>query len=119
MKKETLDNIFVYGTLQHGQSRNYVLRGLNYEKATLCNYRKIEPENLDFPFILKDEGSEVKGEIYSGVSKELLESLDRIEGEGFLYHRILIEVETVQGKKVQAFTYYPDKKLIKNYQKSL
>ena len=46
-KKEKLSNLFVYGTLQAGQSRNYILKGLKYKKATLFNYRKVQPPSLD------------------------------------------------------------------------
>jgi gamma-glutamylcyclotransferase (GGCT)/AIG2-like uncharacterized protein YtfP len=115
MKQESINNVFVYGTLQQGGSRNYILEGLKFEKAKLLNYSKIEPENLGFPFIIRKEDSEVNGEVYFDVNKDLLELLDRIEGEGSLYHRIVVKVKTAQGKEVPAFTYYPDKNLIHNY----
>jgi gamma-glutamylcyclotransferase (GGCT)/AIG2-like uncharacterized protein YtfP len=109
------DRIFVYGTLQHGQSRNYILRGLKYEKAILYNYKKVEPPSLGFPFIISDDGSKVKGEIYYNISKELIEQLDMIEGEGKLYHRILVKVKLEDGSEKEAYTYYPSEILIKNY----
>lgn len=109
------DNLFVYGTLQHGQSRNYVLKGLLYKKATLNNYKKVIPPNLGFPFIIRDELSNVEGEIYFKVDDSLLNQLDLIEGEGHLYHRIIVKVRLDNGKILHAFTYYPSKILIKNY----
>ncbi|MFX1388836.1 MAG: gamma-glutamylcyclotransferase family protein [Promethearchaeota archaeon] len=109
------DKIFVYGTLQHGQSRNYILRGLKYENAILFNYKKVEPPSLGFPFIISKNNSKVKGEIYYSVGKDLIDQLDMIEGEGKLYHRILVKVKLEDGSEKEACTYYPSKVLINNY----
>jgi gamma-glutamylcyclotransferase (GGCT)/AIG2-like uncharacterized protein YtfP len=113
--KDHCDKLFVYGTLQHGQSRNYVLRGLKYKKAFLRNHRKVTPPSLGFPFIIRDESSIVKGEVYYGLDLALIKHLDLIEGEGELYHRILIIAELENSEQVKAFTYYPSESLIKNY----
>lgn len=109
------DKLFVYGTLQHGQSRNYVLGDLMFEKATLINFRKIEPPSLGFPFIIRENNSKVRGEVYFNVSRHLFNHLDMIEGEGRLYHRIIVEVQLDSGKEVKAYTYYPSEILIRNY----
>jgi len=114
-KNHKCKNLFVYGTLQHAQSRNYILRGLKYEKATLLNYKKLEPSSLGFPFIIQDDNSSVKGEIYYGVGQSLINQVDIIEGEGKLYDRILVTVKLDNGKELEAFTYYPSETLIKNY----
>lgn len=112
---EKCDKLFVYGTLQHGQSRNYILRGLKFEKAALLNYKKLEPPSLGFPFIIKAENSNVKGEVYYGVRQFLINQIDMIEGEGNLYHRIIIKIYLEDGREIEAYTYYPSKMLIKNY----
>jgi len=118
-KNNNLNNkynkLFVYGTLQHGQSRNYILSGLKYEKAILLNYRKLEPPSLGFPFIIKDVNSIVNGEIYYGIGEYLLKQIDMIEGEGQLYHRILVKVNLEDERETEAYTYYPSEILIKNY----
>ncbi|MFW9820295.1 MAG: gamma-glutamylcyclotransferase family protein [Candidatus Thorarchaeota archaeon] len=114
-KENLLDRIFVYGTLQHGQSRNYILKGLKYEKAILFSYKKIEPRALGFPFIIKDSKSSVRGEVYYNVSKSLINHLDMIEGEGRLYHRIIVRLNLENGNEIDAYTYYPSEILIKNY----
>jgi gamma-glutamylcyclotransferase (GGCT)/AIG2-like uncharacterized protein YtfP len=114
-QNETCDRLFVYGTLQHGQSRNYILNGLKFEDAILVNHRKVVPPSLGFPFIINDKGSMVSGEIYYGTSPSLLSRIDKIEGEGELYHRILVKVKLSSGKYIEAFTYYPSEILIKNY----
>ena len=109
------DSLFVYGTLQHGQSRNYILAGLKFEKATLLNYRKVEPPSLGFPFIINEDKNRVDGEVYYGVGQSLMNQIDMIEGEGKLYHRILVKVELKNGSRIYAYTYYPSEILIRNY----
>ncbi len=109
------DKLFVYGTLQRGQDRNYVLKGLKYEKATLLNYRKLKPHSLGFPFIIKDNNSIVKGEVYYGVGQSLINQIDMIEEEGKLYNRILVKVNLEDGRETEAYTYYPSEILVKNY----
>ena len=109
------DKLFVYGKLQHGQSRNYILRELKYEKATLLDYKKLEPLSLGFPFIIKDNKSSVEGEVYYGVGQSLINQIDMIEGEGNLYHRIIVNVNLEDGREEEAYTYYPSEILIKNY----
>ena len=88
-------NLFVYGTLQYGESRNYLLKGLSFEKAIIIGYCKIFLQELGFPIILEDEKSYVNGEVYFGVSESLLNMLDVVEGEGSLYHRIVANVKTI------------------------
>jgi len=114
-KKLKCDNLFVYGTLQYGQSRHYILKHLKFEKVVLPKHRKVSPPSLGFPFIIRDENSEVNGEIYYSVDDELFQSLDLIEGEGSLYHRILVKVKSQNGQEIESFVYYPDKKLINSY----
>ncbi|MFW9998703.1 MAG: gamma-glutamylcyclotransferase family protein [Candidatus Hodarchaeota archaeon] len=109
------DKLFVYGTLQHGQSRNYILGGLKFKKAILLNYRKVEPPSLGFPFIVNEVNSNVEGEVYYGVGQSLINQIDMIEGEGKLYHRILVKVQLQDGSETDAYTYYPSEILIKNY----
>jgi gamma-glutamylcyclotransferase (GGCT)/AIG2-like uncharacterized protein YtfP len=108
-------NLFVYGTLQHGQSRHHVRENLKYDNATLPNHKKISPSSLGFPFIVFDEAYKVEGEIYYDIDEELIKTLDLIEGEGSLYHRIIVEVFTEDGSKVQAYTYYPSDILINKF----
>jgi gamma-glutamylcyclotransferase (GGCT)/AIG2-like uncharacterized protein YtfP len=107
--------LFVYGTLQSGQSRHHLLANLRYEKATLRGYRKLQPPELGFPFIVEDPEASVLGEIYYEVTPDQWEELDRVEGEGSLYHRILVEVET-GNKKLTAYVYSPDSILVNRYE---
>ena len=113
--KKKLNRLFVYGTLQYGQSRNYILKGLMFKKATLFNYRKVIPPSLGFPFIVRDNSSSVKGEVYYDLDQFLIQHIDMIEGEGELYHRIQVKVVLADGKETDAFTYYPSKILINKF----
>ncbi|MFX1277531.1 MAG: gamma-glutamylcyclotransferase family protein [Promethearchaeota archaeon] len=110
-----MNNLFVYGTLQHGQSRNHILKGLAFEIATLKDHEKLEPPSLGFPFIIHKEGASVEGEVYFNVPNSLLEQIDIIEAEGELYHRIIIKVLTSKREELEAFVYYPSKKLLDSF----
>lgn len=114
-KYQEIDKLFVYGTLQHGLSRNDILKGLQYKKAILSNHRKVSPPSLGFPFIIRDESSKVRGEVYFGVKHSIIEEIDKIEREGFLYNRIFVKVKINDGKELEAYTYYPSDYLIQNY----
>ncbi len=113
---EEIDRLFVYGTLQSGQSRNYILRGLSFEKALLSEHRKEVPPELGFPFIVQDKRSHVEGEVYFGLKQSHWSQIDLIEGEGSLYHRILVEVELIRkGRNLIVYTYYPSENLVESY----
>ncbi len=114
-KSEKTNNMFVYGTLRHDQSRGHVLQGLQYKEANLLNHKKISPPTLGFPFIIENDSSEVKGEVYFDVDRDLIKQIDMIEGEGSLYHRIIVEIRTENGERVKAYTYYPSERLIRSY----
>jgi len=107
----TINNLFVYGTLMQGQSRNYVLKGLTFETAILKGYEKQEPTSLGFPLIIRKEDSIVEGEIYFNIPDSLLKKIDIIEGEGDLYHRIIVKVVNVKGEHIESFVYYPSNTL--------
>jgi gamma-glutamylcyclotransferase (GGCT)/AIG2-like uncharacterized protein YtfP len=117
---QSLRNLFVYGTLQHGQSRNHLLQGLDCRKAILHGYLRMNPPQLGYPFIVKvnQHNAMVKGEIYFGLSQNHWKEIDIVEGEGELYHRIIVEVESFErnnSRKIPAFTYYPDEVLISRF----
>lgn len=110
------DRLFTYGTLQSGYSRNYLLNGLEFKKAILPRYRKVAPPELGFPFIIQDKESNVTGEIYFQLTQSHWTQIDLVEGEGSLYHRILVEVKTIsEGISYTSSTYYPSKGLIEQY----
>lgn len=104
--------LFVYGTLQHDQSRGSILKNLHFKRAILPKFRKIVPAQLGYPIILKDKDSLVEGEVYFGLDQSLFEKLDIIEDEGNLYHRTLVNIKTQEVDELLSFVYYPSETLI-------
>jgi len=117
-------NLFTYGTflsafwdftnsehpfLMLPGSRHYVLEEHHFMRAKLDRFVRIWPPGLSFPFIIPQESAKVIGEIYFDLPKSKFIELDRIEGEGYLYHRENVCVELLdvpfKGLKVDAVTY--------------
>ncbi|MFX0050396.1 MAG: gamma-glutamylcyclotransferase family protein, partial [Candidatus Hermodarchaeota archaeon] len=74
--------------------------------------------SLGFPFIIQDETSEVTGELYFGLKQHHWTTLDKIEGEGSLYHRILVEVVLISNKEHHmSYVYFPSRVILENYAK--
>lgn len=115
MSKEKSHNLFVYGTLRQGESRNYILGDLPFDIALLLDHKKVSPPELGFPLIIKQQDSKVEGEVYYGLDEELIRKIDVMEGEGSLYHRIMVKVKTADGEMVDAYTYYPSDDLISSH----
>ena len=105
--------LFVYGTLMSKHGRNHMLRGLNNSHAVLRGYKRVWPAREPFPIIVRDLKTEVSGEVYWPVSHTLWQALDRVEGEGHLYHRIIVDV-SVPGEPnpKKACMYFPSTQLI-------
>lgn len=95
--------IFVYGTLLKGQS--------NYERylAPLEPVMRgtIEGFNMfdlgAFPAVIYGDDI-VKGEIYK-VSWNMLDRIDRLEGEGVLYKKEKVKVKSYEYDEVEAYVY--------------
>jgi hypothetical protein len=95
---------------------------LKYRKVVIKGYLKISPPQLGFPFIVKvkNANAKVEGELYFDLSQTHSEKIDIVEGEGNLYHRIVVEVETIEEGDNQffsGFTYYPADYLISQFYK--
>ncbi|MFX1511774.1 MAG: gamma-glutamylcyclotransferase family protein [Promethearchaeota archaeon] len=94
-----MNNLFVYGTLMQGHSRNSVINRFEWSPAVLYGYKRHLPERLGYPFIVPHKESKVEGEVYFSVDEETLEIVDKIEGEGELYHRIKVTVHLLESKE--------------------
>lgn len=104
----TNDNhlIFVYGTLKRGIHNHSLLADSIYhgEGQTVEKFRMLLPS---FPVILPDEnGYPVKGELYQ-VDDEVLHRLDRLEGEGYVYHRKPVTIQ-LSNSEIAAEIYIGD-----------
>ncbi|MHA1641272.1 MAG: gamma-glutamylcyclotransferase family protein [Promethearchaeota archaeon] len=110
--------LFVYGTLRHGQSRHYILENYSFKLAILKGYTKIDLENLGFPIIIQKPSAEVEGELYFNLDEDIFKYLDQIEAVGHLYDRILVKVQAMDGNEYLANVYYPTKSFLKSIIKS-
>lgn len=98
--------IFVYGTLKKGFGNHHFLANsiCHGECRTTEKFKMLLPA---FPVIMLDaHGYSVAGELYE-VNAGTLERLDRLEGEGHMYHRRLITV-LIHGVALAAEGYIGD-----------
>ena len=94
-------NVFVYGTLRHGQG-NWA-RALK-DKAKLIGFANTPGDIYHlggFPGVIlpttddRAAGNMVYGEVYE-VDDSTLKALDRLESEGSMYHRRTIQVSCIK-----------------------
>ena len=57
-----------------------------------------------YPGVVEEEGSFVRGEVYE-VSGKTMRSLDRLEGNGYMYLREMFPVRLGDGSSVEAWVY--------------
>lgn len=91
---------FVYGTLKAGRGNNRILGDSTLlGKSLTCNYYTLL--NLGCPGAIIDaNGKQILGEVYEVTSKEVVQSLDRLENNGNFYTRVLRPVELVESDEV-------------------
>ena len=100
----TPDLVFVYGTLKRGERNHYFLATAEYlgPAFTEPHFRMIDcgpyPAMLDHvqTSSLGAEPLPISGEIYR-IDSTTLAELDRLEDEGRLYRRAVIEVLSIDG----------------------
>lgn len=82
--------VMVYGTLRKGYPlHHYMKLAVPKGKVWLKDYAMI---NLGaFPAIFKEPKCMVYGEVYE-IDERILETLDSVESEGYLYHRELVNL---------------------------
>lgn len=113
--------VFVYGTLKKGFHNHRCLEGAAFDKDAVLKQPFRMFDTGGFPVILpateNAPGYFPTGEIYvlpDGVKGEvILHRLDRLESEGYMYHRK--EVETMDGDTVSV--YIGDEKVFDRYAK--
>lgn len=96
MDTDKIRNVFVYGTLKRNESRANILKdnGAFWSCNTVVHGYMLHKGA--FPaLILEEKGVKVQGEIWGGVTPELLAGLDQIEGVPNHYHRL--PIETING----------------------
>lgn len=102
-KQNQAPMVFVYGTLLKGQCNygSYLAPLDPVDEGVVNGYKMVDVGS--FPGIVAGDGK-VKGEIYQ-VSCGQLADIDSLEGEGSLYIRKYVNVETKQHGVMQAYVY--------------
>jgi gamma-glutamylcyclotransferase (GGCT)/AIG2-like uncharacterized protein YtfP len=99
-------HLFVYGTLQRGQTAHALLAGQEFvrEACTLPLYRLYDRGR--HPCLVEDRelGEAVQGEIWR-IDADLLATLDDYEEAGDLFERREIQIADFDGAPVQAYFY--------------
>ena len=131
--KNPIINLFAYGTfmsryydmgnpnnpeLRIPGERNHILRNHLFIRARLDDYARIWPPNAKYPFTFKQLGHHIIGEAYLDFSEKELKEIDLIEGEGYLYKRIKVVVQSLDDRypgKIEAYTYIATDELKSRY----
>ena len=104
-----MNRIFVYGTLMKGERAHGIISGSRF----LGNYRLAEYAMYDlgsYPGIKETIGESVVGEVYE-ITQEMITALDRYEGEGSLYKRVIEKVSRENHEiEVYVYVYLPEVK---------
>lgn len=82
--------LFVYGTLKEGYGNNHYLRGAKklYDSILKDHIIYFSYGSTGFPVAKQMENVNTYGEVWDiGENKTILNAIDRLEGEGSMYHR--------------------------------
>ena len=102
----TVSRLFVYGTLKD----DAVVQGLLGHRlfgrpAVLNGYRRASDPSIGYPVIYPEDGARVAGKVLDGIDARALQILDAYEGDR--YRRIVVRVDTVEGRTLEAYVYVP------------
>ena len=102
----TLSRLFVYGTLvDDARVQDLVGRPLPWRPAVLEGYCRTLDPSIGYPVVHPLGGASVDGKLLEGVGEHDLAALDAYEGPE--YRRVIVQVETSDGRAVQAYMYVP------------
>ena len=123
-RKQQFWNLFVYGSLTRKEViKKHINRIPKSKKAVLKGWKKIlEPVFFPYPFLIKNNLSEIEGICYFDLSKEEIDKLDRYEScdQGlYMRKKIMIQLTNIkEEKEVEAEVYVGDI-LVKEYKEYL
>lgn len=99
--------VLVYGSLMKGYWNhdkylrdNYLVEYVG--EGILKEYEMYQVSS--FPGIVQEDGAYVVGEVYK-IEEEVLNSLDALEGEGFMYKRVKENILLTDGSVIKAYVY--------------
>lgn len=92
-------NIFVYGTLRPGQIRNDIVGGYAHKGIGTTPGKLYDLGAYPGARFRNQSKHLIVGDVYE-VPEDLLQLLDRIEAEGYLYRRVKVNVTLRKSKEV-------------------
>ena len=102
----TPSRIFVYGTLRdEALVRRLLGRRLPSKPAVLEGYCRTLDASIGYPVVHPLAGASVDGRLLEPVDQDALAALDAYEGPD--YRRVIVRVQTGDGRAVDAYTYVP------------
>jgi gamma-glutamylcyclotransferase (GGCT)/AIG2-like uncharacterized protein YtfP len=113
---KTKNLVFVYGTLKRNHGNNSLLRESKFvdEGETVARCRLfLHP---GFPVLRRrdkpqlESNAPVHGEVYEVTDPRVLDRLDKLEGNGHMYHRRRKRIRLTGGQVITAWTYVGDTK---------
>ncbi len=98
--------LFVYGTLRDDtRVRDLVGRRLPSRPAVLEGYSRTLDAAIGYPVVHPLAGASVDGNLLEGVDERAFAALDAYEGPQ--YSRVIVRVQTSDGRPVEAYVYVP------------
>ena len=98
--------VFVYGTLQDERLVERLLgHRLAWQPAVLEGYCRLLDASIGYPVVHPLAGASVDGRLLEDVDRDALAALDAYEGRE--YRRVMVRVQTSDGRAVDAFAYVP------------
>lgn len=102
----TVSRLFVYGTLMSDAVVQELLgHRLFGRAAVLKGYRRLHDPAIGYPVVHPQEGATVAGKLLDGVDAGALAILDAYEGNR--YRRVTVQVDTLDGRALDAYVYVP------------
>lgn len=102
----TVSRLFVYGSLRDdARVQEVVGRRLPSRPAVLEGYCRTLDASIGYPVVHPLTGASVDGKLLEGVDDRMFTALDDYEGPA--YRRVLVQVETNDGRPVEAYVYVP------------
>jgi len=102
----TIRRLFVYGTLRDDAVVQELLgHRLFARPAVLRGYEQGSDASIGYPVIRPRSDAAVVGKMLDDIDEDILATLDAYEGRE--YRRIVVEVDTPDGRTVEAYVYVP------------
>lgn len=95
--------VFCYGTLKRGWGNHHLLSESRFVSAA-TTWDRWRMHHCGFPVVMTGDIGFVRGEVYE-VDAATLAELDRLEGNGYMYDRQLVEVVNDDDESMRVWMY--------------